>query len=100
MSHDYPGNVRELENLIERAFILCRSGLIEREHLPTPICHQATTSTGDGNVDSFKQMEASFLMSALRQHNWNRTETAKALGIHKTTLFRKIKALGLTPPRK
>ena len=37
-------------------------------------------------------------MSALRQHNWNRTETAKALGIHKTTLFRKIEALGLTPP--
>lgn len=100
MSHDYPGNVRELENVIERAFILCRSGLIEREHLPSPICHQSTTGGGTDNLDSFKQMEASFLMSALRQHDWNRTETAKALGIHKTTLFRKIKALGLQVPRK
>jgi PAS domain S-box-containing protein len=99
MSHDYPGNVRELENLVERAFILCRSGRIEREHLPEPVCAQFTTANGQGSLDSFKQMEASFLMSALRQHNWNRTETAKTLGIHKTTLFRKIKALGLTPPR-
>ena len=99
MSHDYPGNVRELENLVERAFILCRSGRIEREHLPEPICAQFTSDGGIGNVDSFKQMEASFLMSALRQHSWNRTETAKALGIHKTTLFRKIKGLGLKPPR-
>ncbi len=97
MAHDYPGNVRELQNLVERAFILCRGGRIEREHLPAPVCHQAATG-GDGErLDSFKQMEASFLMSALRQHNWNRNATAKALGIHKTTLFRKIKALGITP---
>jgi PAS domain S-box-containing protein len=99
MAHDYPGNVRELENLVERAFILCRTGQIERQHLPEPLCLQAPLGKGSGEIDSFKQMEASFLMSALRQHNWNRTETAKALGIHKTTLFRKIKALGLEPPR-
>jgi PAS domain S-box-containing protein len=100
MAHDYPGNVRELENLIERAFILCRSGQIEREHLPEPLCHQTPIGPVADGSDAFKQMEASFLMSALRQHDWNRTETAKALGIHKTTLFRKIKALGLNPPRK
>ena len=100
MSHDYPGNVRELENLIERAFILCRSGHIGREHLPDPVCAQFTAGSGVGDLGSFKRVEASFLMSALRQHNWNRTETAKNLGIHKTTLFRKIKALGLEPPRR
>lgn len=100
MSHDYPGNVRELENLVERAFILCRSGMIEREHLPEPVCHQSHHGNGRDILDSFRQMEASFLMSALRQNNWNRTRTAEALGIHKTTLFRKIKALGLKPPRK
>lgn len=99
MLHDYPGNVRELENLIERAFIMCRSGQIEREHLPEPVCAQFAAGSRPDNLDAFKQMEASFLMSALRQHNWNRTETAKALGIHKTTLFRKIKALSLNPPR-
>jgi len=100
MSHDYPGNVRELENLVERAFILCRSGRIEREHLPEPVRAGTASGAMSGNLDAFKQMEASFLMSTLRQHNWNRTETAKALGIHKTTLFRKFKALGLNPPRK
>ena len=99
MSHDFPGNVRELENLIERAFILCRSGRIERENLPEPVCLHAAPGNGGGDLDSYKQMEASFLMSALRQHAWSRVETAKALGIHKTTLFRKIKALGLNPPR-
>jgi PAS domain S-box-containing protein len=100
MSHDYPGNVRELENLIERAFILCRSGQIKRENLPEPVCHQSPTA-GDGErLGSFEQMEASYLMNALRQNGWSRTETAKALGIHKTTLFRKIKALGLNPPRR
>ncbi len=39
-------------------------------------------------------------MISLRQHSLKRTKTANALGIHKTTLFRKLKALGLTPPRK
>lgn len=98
MSHDFPGNVRELENLIERAFIMCREGNIQREHLPDTVCG---TSAPDGeNAGSFKQVEATFMMNALRQHGWNRTKTAKALGMHKTTLFRKIKALGLEPPLK
>ncbi|MFO7901609.1 MAG: sigma-54 interaction domain-containing protein [Planctomycetota bacterium] len=100
MSYDYPGNVRELENFIERAFVLCRSGVIETEHLPEPVRYQCPTMPGGTDVDSFKQMEASFLMNALRRHGWNRTETAKSLGVHKTTLFRKIKALGLSVPRQ
>ena len=100
MSYEYPGNVRELENIIERAFVLCHSPEIERRHLPDPLCH-LPSDLGEGkDTGSFKQMEASFLMSALRRHNWNRSETAKALGIHKTTLFRKIKALGLNLPRR
>jgi transcriptional regulator of acetoin/glycerol metabolism len=60
-----------------------------------------TSAAGpEAGSDSFQQLEASFLMNALRQHGWNRTETARSLGIHKTTLFRKIKALGLRVPRK
>jgi PAS domain S-box-containing protein len=98
MAHDYPGNVRELENLIERAFIMCRAGQIQREHLPEPVCTPISTAAG-GDLDSFRKLEASFLMNTLRQHNWRRKETAEALGIHKTTLFRKIKDLGLRVPR-
>lgn len=100
MSYDYPGNVRELENFIERAFVLCRSEVIEGAHLPEPVRSPGSMMPGGSDVDSFKQMEASFLMNALRRHGWNRTETAKSLGVHKTTLFRKIKALGLSVPRK
>jgi transcriptional regulator with PAS, ATPase and Fis domain len=100
MSHNYPGNVRELENIIERAFILCRSGEIEQKHLPGDICRLAAADGSTGNMDNFKQMEASFIMNALRSNNWNRLKTAQALNIHKTTLFRKIKALGLNPPLK
>jgi PAS domain S-box-containing protein len=98
MSYEYPGNVRELENIIERAFVLCRSGQIERRHLPEYVCQDPAGFEGDNEIDSFKHMEATFLMNALRRSNWNRAETARKLGIHKTTLFRKIKSLGLTIP--
>ena len=98
MSYDYPGNVRELENIIERAFVLCRSGQIELRHMSDlPPCPGAIGSPSRGGLH---QMEAAFLMSALRRNNWNRLKTARQLGIHKTTLFRKIKSLGLAVPRR
>ncbi len=100
MSYEYPGNVRELENIIERASILCHSGQIGREHLPEPLRQVAPGVPEEKEIDSFKHMEAIFLMNALRQNNWNRTETARKLGIHKTTLFRKIKSLGLSVPAR
>jgi PAS domain S-box-containing protein len=98
MSYDYPGNVRELENIIERAFVLCRSGLIQLQHLSEPPpCADVNTPSRPGGL---RQLEAAYLLSALRRNNWNRLETARQLGIHKTTLFRKIKSLGLAvPPR-
>jgi PAS domain S-box-containing protein len=97
MSHQYPENVRELENAIERAFVLCRSGQIELRHLSDiPLCASpAGISRGGG----FERLEAAFLLIALRRNNWNRLATARQLGIHKTTLFRKIRSLGLEVPR-
>ena len=97
MSYRFPGNVRELENVIERAFILCRSGEIDRHHLPEPLCGERPEhgSREQGSYRSFRQMEAAFIMSALKRNGGNRSRTARELGIHKTTLFRKMKALGI-----
>jgi PAS domain S-box-containing protein len=98
MSYHYPGNVRELENIIERSFVLCRSGQIEPQHLSDfPPCASAA---GIASLGGFHQLEAAFLRSALRRNNWNRLETARQLGMHKTTLFRKIRSLGLSIPRR
>jgi transcriptional regulator with PAS, ATPase and Fis domain len=98
MSYDYPGNVRELENIIERAFILCRSGSIELRHLSAP--PPCADTSDSSHLSGLRQLEAAFLLNALRQNNWNRLETARRLGIHKTTLFRKIKSLELDIPRR
>jgi PAS domain S-box-containing protein len=97
MSYRFPGNVRELENVVERAFVLCRSGEIDRRHLPQPLCGEARDqgSREAGNHSSFRQTEAAFITNALKRNRGNRTRTAEELGIHKTTLFRKMKALGI-----
>lgn len=98
MAHPFPGNVRELENVIERAFVVCHAGVIERGHLPGGLCAAAGV-TETTQQKTLSQIEASFLMNALRRNNWSRIETARQLGMHKTTLFRKMRALGVQAPR-
>ncbi len=100
MSYDYPGNVRELANVIERAFVMCKSELIQPYHLPAPVCTRYSTLDNQPAMDvlSFKEIEAVFLTNALRRNGWSRIKTARELGIHKSTLFRKIKELGLHIP--
>jgi PAS domain S-box-containing protein len=99
VSYDYPGNVRELQNIIEHAFILCKSGLIEPHHLPDNLClSRSMESSGRNETMNMKDLEAVFITNMLRRHQWNRIKTAKALGIHKSTLFRKIKALHIQIP--
>jgi PAS domain S-box-containing protein len=99
VSYDYPGNVRELQNIIEHAFILCKSGLIEPHHLPGNLClPRSMEPSGRNETMSMKDLEAIFITNMLRRHQWNRIKTAKTLGIHKSTLFRKIKALHIQIP--
>jgi PAS domain S-box-containing protein len=99
VSYDYPGNVRELQNIIEHAFILCKSGLIEPHHLPENLClSRSMESSGKNETMNMKDLEAVFITNMLRRQQWNRIKTAKALGIHKSTLFRKIKALHIQIP--
>lgn len=103
MAHDYPGNIRELENLIEHAFILCSEGDIESRHLPAwlselsgKISVQDHTEPGDPVASA----ERKHLVETLARHGQNREAAARALGIHKTTLYRKMKKLGLSLPEK
>ena len=98
MAHDFPGNVRELENIIEYATVICKENIIGIEHLPDylrPIQRtNALIPLGEKeDLLSFEKLERSFLINALKRHHWNRKSTAQALGIHPTTLWRKMKRL-------
>lgn len=98
MEHSYPGNVRELENIIEQAFVLCRSGRIELEHLPRELA--GTSSSGLVELHgpfTLKTMERLLIVESLERHGGNRTRAAKSLGINPSTLFRKMKAYGIVP---
>ena len=96
MDHDFPGNVRELENVIEHAFALCTGGLIRLEDLPKALVPEVSGASPVGS--SFEQAEGRVVYDALERHGWNRKAAADELGIHKTTLWRKIRKLGLKLP--
>jgi len=98
MAHDWPGNVRELENVVERAFILCGDGRIELDHLPEELTRGRTCRDApqNGGIRAARAaLDAQTIRAAIAAQNGNRLAAAKALGIHKTTLFRRIRALGL-----
>ena len=97
MQHDYPGNVRELENIIEHAFVLCNDVILRSEHLPLEVQPSLKTSASMPK-SNLQQLEADFLLAALEKNSWNREKTAAELGMHKSTLFRKIKKLNISLP--
>ena len=98
LEHDYRGNVRELENTIEHCFVLCQGEIIEGKHLPASFQTTADTDYPDiKKAVTLEEMERIFITHALRQNNGNRTAAAKQLGIHKSTLFRKLKSLNIEP---
>jgi len=100
MAHDYPGNIRELENVIEHAFILCTSGDIGVQHLPSYLVPVAFSpgQAPDSLSSALKSTEAQAIVSALKRNGFNRNKAARELAMHKSTLFRKIKKLGITLP--
>lgn len=101
MAHDWPGNVREIENIIERAFVLCPDGRIEMTHLPDEISLIGSRHTlPNGLQDARLQLESEAIRTALERNGFSRLAAARELGMHKSTLFRKIKQLGITPPEK
>ena len=97
MTHDYPGNVRELENIIERVFALSSESIIKPDHLPDDIA-KTELQPVKPTFGDFDQLEKQFLLDALKQNDWNRDKTARELKMHKTTLYRKIRKLGIVLP--
>jgi len=97
--YDYPGNVRELENIIEHAFVLCQGRIIEPKHLPENLRPAGLAGIGPiGSAATLKEMEKQLIIDALKRNRWNRLAAAKELGIHKSTLFRKIVSLDIELP--
>ena len=96
MDHDYPGNVRELQNVIEHAFVICRGSLIRVDDLPEYLRPNERDRVPE--MPSLGELESQLIVSTLRKHGWNRGLAAKELGIHKTTLWRKMKRFGIEPP--
>ncbi len=99
MHYSFPGNVRELENIIEHAFVLCNESLIQEKHLPLDLFEQRAVEVQERYQKKLQDMEAELILRTLKEHNWNRQAAARALNMHKTTLFRKIKRLGIELPK-
>jgi len=99
MAVDYPGNIRELENVIEHAFVLCPGGLIKPEHLPPEFRVRMNSAVEGQDFRGLVQsVEAEAIQAALQRNRGNRLAAGRELGIHKSTVFRKIKRLGIVEP--
>jgi transcriptional regulator with PAS, ATPase and Fis domain len=101
MGYDFPGNARELENIVEHAFVLCSAGLIETQHLPPELRHGGEVPAVETRAGlTLRAVEAMHISLALHRHGGNRKAAAEELGIHPSTLFRKIKDLEIEPPQR
>lgn len=106
MAHDFPGNIRELENVMEYATLVCKNDWVGIEHLPNylrpSVREMEKEIAADHQVEelSWDDLERRYIHEALRKNKWNRARTASQLGIHTTTLWRKIKRLNLEIPKQ
>jgi two-component system, NtrC family, response regulator HydG len=105
LNHDWPGNVRELRNVIEYAFVVCRDGLIGRDH----VAHRINSRVRSSPAQSLGQMgnhatsflEAKYhrerkrLLEALQEAGGNQTEAARILGVNRVTVWKRIKKFGI-----
>ena len=100
LNYDYPGNVRELENILEHALITCQNTILRERHLPeyflSPrIPHRIGRFEKQKRLSGAYSQEGKEILTALNAHNWHRIETARALGMDRSTLWRKMKKYGL-----
>lgn len=105
LGHNWPGNIRELANVIEWAFIVCDQELIQVHHLPdelTACCQLSSKHTTEENNDlqsAKTALEIQKIKQALEDADYNCTKAAQTLGIHRSTLYRKLRRLGISLPQ-
>ncbi len=102
-AYRWPGNVRELQNVIERAVLLGKASVIGLEDLPAGLTAGGPVVLDPVGNRTLKQAlempERQIILEVLQSHQWNRFATAEALGINRTTLYKKMKRLGLEEPQ-
>jgi DNA-binding NtrC family response regulator len=103
-TYRWPGNVRELQNVIERAVLLGKGTMIGIEDLPNNLAVAAPAAVASSGTRGLKQAmtvpERQIILDILEANHWSRLATAEALGINRTTLYKKMKRLGLEEPRR
>jgi len=100
-AHDYPGNVRELQNIVEHAFMLLSDGPIELVHLPTELVPSSMArARGRNMVETVRALEVQAIREALERNAGNRLAAARDLGMHKSTLFRKVREYSIELPKQ
>ena len=105
--YGWPGNVREMQNVVERAVLLGKSNIIAIEDLPSTLqtltsfitSASAGPATGRTLKEALSGPERQIILDVLESNNWNRNMTADILGINRTTLYKKMKRLGLEERR-
>lgn len=95
--YGFPGNVRELENIIERGVVLAGGGVIEPQHLPGDIIEYDVTTfrSSDGKLPTLKDLEIKYIQQVLKETHGNKTHASAIMGIARLSLLRKIKRFGL-----
>ena len=96
MKHSFPGNIRELQNIIEHALIMCSSRTVTKEHLPEYLLGSNDSEDIETPIpENIRDFEKQRIVAALEQNRYSKQKTAGQLGMHPTTLWRKMKKFNL-----